>query len=68
MSTWYGGEYRGSPTYLTKAILLKMTLKYIEHLKARYFCNYHDPPFDMKHWMMSTDFLSAVKIDLKYRS
>ena len=57
-----------SHTYLTKAILLKMTLKYIEHLKARYFCNHKDPPFDIKYQLVSADPFLVIKIALKWKS
>ena len=44
---------------------LKMTLKYIVHIKETYFYNHKDSPFDMKHQLMSADPLPIVKIDLK---
>ena len=41
-----------------------MTLKCIVDLKARHFYSPEDPPFDMKHQLMSADSLPIVKIDL----
>ena len=43
---------------------LKMTLKYIVHIKETYFYNHKDSPFDMKHQLMSADSLPVVKFDL----
>ena len=60
--------YRVSHTYLTKVILLEMTLNCTAYLKSMHFCNHKDPPFDMKCQLMSADPLPAVKIDLKYIS
>ena len=61
-------SYRVSHTYLTKVILLEMTLNCTAYLKSMHFCNHKDPPFDMKCQLMSADPLPAVKIDLKYIS
>ena len=58
-------KYRVSHTYLTKVILLKMSLKCIAHLKTIHFCDHKDPPFDMKHQLMSADQLPVVNFDLK---
>ena len=41
-----------------------MTLNYVVDIKARHFYSPEDPPFDMKHQLMSTDSLPVVKIDL----
>ena len=60
--------YRVSHTYLTKVILLKMTLKCIVHLKGRHFYNYKDPPFDLNHQLMSADKCFVVNFDLKKRN
>ena len=60
--------YRVSHTYLTKVILLKMTLKCIFHMKARHFYNHKDPPFDMNHQLMSADQRFVVSFDLKERN
>ena len=46
-------------------IWLKMTLKIIGDMKAMHFYNHKDPPFDMKHQLMSADPLPVTKIDLK---
>ena len=43
-----------------------MTLKIIGDMKAMHFYNHKDPPFDMKHQLMSADPLPVIKIDLKY--
>ena len=61
-------SYRVSHTYLTKVILLEMTLNFTAYLKSMHFCNNKAPPFDMKCQLMSADPLPAVKIDLKYIS
>ena len=58
-------SYRVSHTYLTKVILLKMTLKCIVHMKARHFYNHKDPPFDMNYHLMSADQRPVVDFDLK---
>ena len=50
---------------MTKVILLKMTLKYILHIKARHFYNHKDPPFDMNHQLMSADQRVVVNFDMK---
>ena len=60
--------YRVSHTYLTKVILLKMTLKCIVHMKARHFYNQKDPPFDTNHQLMSADQRFVVIFDLKQRN
>ena len=41
-----------------------MTLKIIGDMKATHFYNHKDPPFDMKHQLMSADPVPVVKIDL----
>ena len=46
-------------------IPLKMALKYIVDVKARHFYNHKDPPFDIKHQLMSVDPVPVLKIDLK---
>ena len=61
----WGLKYRVSHTYLTKVILLKMSLKCIAHLKTIHICDHKDPPFDMKHQLMSADQLPVVNFDLK---
>ena len=43
-------------------ILLKMTLKYIVHMKARPSYNHKDPPFDIKHQLMSADPFPVFKL------
>ena len=40
---------------LTFLIWLKMTLKCVVHMKRRRFNNQKDPPFNMKHQLMSAD-------------
>jgi hypothetical protein len=60
--------YRVSHTYLTKVILLKMTLKCIVHLKGRHPYNHKDPPLDMNHQLMSADKCFVVNFDLKKRN
>ena len=50
---------------LKHLIWLKMTLKIIGDMKATHFYNHKDPPFDMKHQLMSADSVPVVKIDLK---
>ena len=47
---------------------LKMTLKYIVHIKETYFYNHKDSPFDMKHQLMSADSLPVVKFDLSWKT
>ena len=42
-----------------------MALKYVVDMKARHFYNHQDPPFDMKHQLMSADQLRVVNFDLK---
>ena len=56
--------YRVIHVSLTFLIWLKMALKYIVDMKARHFYNHKDPPFDMKHQLMSAGSLPVVKIDL----
>jgi hypothetical protein len=34
-------------------------------MKTRRFYNHNNPPFDMKHQLMSADPLPVIKIDLK---
>ena len=36
-------------------------------MKTRCFYNHKDPPFYMKHQLMSADPLPVIKIDLKYK-
>ena len=43
------------PVALKAPIWHKMTLKCIVHMKTRRFYNHKDPPFDMKHQLMSAD-------------
>ena len=57
-------QYRVFHVSLTFLIWLKMALKYIVDVKARHFYNHKDPPFDMKHQLMSADPVPVVKIDL----
>ena len=57
-------NYRVIHVSLTFLIWLKMTLKCIVDLKARHFYSPEDPPFDMKHQLMSADSLPVAKIDL----
>ena len=57
--------YRVIHVLLTFLIWLKMALKYIVDVKARHFYNHRDPPFDMKHQLMSADSLPVVKFDLR---
>ena len=56
--------YRVIHVSLTFLIWLKRTLKRIEDMKERHFYSPEDPPFDMKHQLMSADSLPVVKIDL----
>ena len=49
---------------LKHLIWLKMALKIIGGMKATHFYNHKDPPFDMKHQLMSADPVPVVKIDL----
>ena len=60
-----GGIYRVFHVSLTFLIWLKMALKYIVDVKARHFYNHKDPPFDIKHQLMSVDPVPVLKIDLK---
>ena len=39
-----------------------MALEYIVNMKIRHFYNQKDPPFDMKHPLMSADPLPVVKM------
>ena len=56
----------GSPNSLCFFFIwLKMTLKCVVHMKTRRFYNHKDPPFDMKHQLMSADPLPVIKIDLE---
>ena len=57
-------DYRVIHVSLTFLIWLKMTLPCIEDMKERHFYSPEDPPFDMKHQLMSADSLPVVKIDL----
>ena len=62
------GYYR---VFHSKTIFLrwiKMTLKYIVHIKETYFYNHKDSPFDMKHQLMSADSLPVVKFDLSWKT
>ena len=65
-SCWVLSCTTGSPISLWFFFLmwLKMTLKFIVHMKAWHIYNHKDPPFDMKHQLMSTDPLPALKNDL----
>ena len=45
-----------------------MTLKIIGDMKAIHFCNLKDPPFDLKHELMSADPLIVVKFDLNRKA
>ena len=58
-------QVQGHPTLFVFLIWLKMTLKWVVHMKTRRFHNHKDPPFDMKHQLMSADPLPVIKIDLK---
>ena len=58
-------SYRVNHIALWFLIWLKMTLKCIVHMKTRRFYNHNNPPFDMKHQLMSADPLPVIKIDLK---
>ena len=44
-----------------------MTLKCIVDMKARHFYIPEDPPFDMKHQLMSADPFPVVKLTLSKR-
>ena len=57
-------SYRVFRIKLKQLIWLKMTLKTIGDVKATHFYNHKDPPFDMKHQLMSADPVPVVKIDL----
>ena len=61
-------RYRVNHIALFFMIWLKMTLKSIVHKKQRYFYSHKDPPFDMKHQLISADPLPVVKIDRKLTS
>ena len=56
--------YRVNHIALFFMIWLKMTLKSIVYKKQRYFYSHKDPPFDMKHQLMSADPVPVIKIDL----
>ena len=58
-------QYRVFRIKLKHLIWLKMTLKIIADIKTTYFYNHKDPPFDMKHQLMSADPVPVVKIDLR---
>ena len=60
--------YRVIHVWLTFLIWRKMALKYIVDMKARHFYNHKDPPFDMKHQLMSADPLPVVKLDLSRKA
>ena len=45
-----------------------MTLKCNVLIKTGHFHNHKDPPFDMKHQLMSADPLPVVKIDLSTKA
>ena len=57
-------NYRVFHVSLTFLIWLKIALKCIVDIKARHFYSPEDPPFDIKHQLMSADSLPVVKIDL----
>ena len=59
------GMYRVFGIKLKQLIWLKMTLKTIGDMKATHLYNHKDPPFDMKHQLMSADQLPVVNFDLK---
>ena len=59
---------QGQPNALFFMIWLKMTLKCTVHMKTRHFYNHKDPPFDMKHQLMSADPLPVVKLDLSRKA
>ena len=56
---------QGQPNALFFMIWLKMTLKCTVHMKTRHFYNHKDPPFDMKHQLMSADHVPVLKIALR---
>ena len=58
-------QYRVIHVSLTFLIWLKMALEYIVNMKIRHFYNQKDPPFDMKHQLMSVDPVPVLKIDLR---
>ena len=71
LTTWqfcFTTLYRVSHTYLTKVILLEMTLNCTAYLKSMHFCNHKDPPFDMNHQLMSADQRFVVNFDMKQRN
>ena len=74
LSTWFWMTHYPGPlcrVFHSKTIILrwlKMTLKYIVHIKERYFYNHKDPPFDMKHQLTSADSLPVVKFDLSRKT
>ena len=45
-----------------------MTLNYVVDRKARHFYSPEDPPFDMKHQLMSADPLPVVKFHLSRKA
>ena len=61
----YTDIYRVIHVSMTFLIWLKRTLKRIEDMKERHFYSPEDPPFDMKHQLMSADSVPVAKIDLK---
>ena len=65
MNTAWRQLYRVFPIKLKHLIWLKMTLNIIGDLKATHFYNHKDPPFDIKHQLMSADSVPIFKIDLK---
>ena len=60
--------YRVIHVALIFLIWLKMILKIIGDMKAMHFYNHKDPPFDMKHQLMSADPVPVVKIDLNWEA
>ena len=61
-------KYKVIHVALTFLIWLKMALKCIVGMKARHFYDHKDPPFDMKHQLMSVDPVPVIKIDLNRRA
>jgi hypothetical protein len=55
----------GSFMSLKFFVWLGMALECIVDMKARHFYNHKDPPFDIKHQLMSVDPVPVLKIDLK---
>ena len=57
-------RYRVSQTYFTFLNWLKMAVKCVSHIKSRLYYHKKDPPFDIKHYLMSTDPFPIVKINI----